>query len=318
MRKTVTKKPPRKTPQKASSAPALAIPKTPADAVKIKDEHERAMWNYLLGVENSEKLTDSQKMTFVDVCRSNHLNPLKKEVYAVPYAVKKRNHATGQWEETGSYDLGIITGYTTYLKRAQRSPDYLSYHVELVEKPTPMIDKKTFEIMMDQQGRTRMRLEVIARCTIFRKSKEKFVHEVMLSEYAQQNNFWRDKPLTMIKKVVIAQAHRLCYSEETDGMPYIYEEQPDLIQQLTAPQIIEQPEEAPEVVKRDEKTEKEIKSEQEKIKVACDHLEIGAKKLTNICKGLFPEFSDLDSLSVYELRDLNAYLNKKIDEAVKE
>lgn len=69
--------------------------------------------------------------------------------------------------------------------------------------------------------------EVVATCTIYRKDWEHpFVHSVLLSEYDQQNKMWKEKPVTMIKKVATEQAFRLCFPDEMGGLPYGEEELP--------------------------------------------------------------------------------------------
>ena len=57
-----------------------------------------------------------------------------------------------------------------------------------------------------------------------------FVHDVYFVEYVGRKRdgsvteFWRNKPITMIKKVAMAQGFRLCFSDELGGMPYTSEE----------------------------------------------------------------------------------------------
>lgn len=51
-----------------------------------------------------------------------------------------------------------------------------------------------------------------------------FRHEVYLAEYKQDTQIWRTKPVTMIKKVAVAQGFRLAFPTEFGSMPYIQEE----------------------------------------------------------------------------------------------
>jgi hypothetical protein len=70
-----------------------------------------------------------------------------------------------------------------------------------------------------------------AEITIHRRDfQHPFIHEVYFSEYfgttkdGVLNKFWGSKPMTMIKKVAMAQGFRLCFSDELGGMPYTAEE----------------------------------------------------------------------------------------------
>ena len=59
---------------------------------------------------------------------------------------------------------------------------------------------------------------------------EPLYHEVEYSEYVCKTRdgvptrFWKDKPKTMLKKVVISQAFRLAFPDELAGMPYTQDE----------------------------------------------------------------------------------------------
>ena len=72
---------------------------------------------------------------------------------------------------------------------------------------------------------------MVATITIHRKDwSHPFVHSVYFAEYVQikhdgtPNKFWKEKGVTMIKKVAMAQGFRLCFSDENGGMPYTSEE----------------------------------------------------------------------------------------------
>lgn len=51
-----------------------------------------------------------------------------------------------------------------------------------------------------------------------------FRHEVYFAEYKQDTDIWKSKPITMIKKVAVAQGFRLAFPTEFGSMPYIAEE----------------------------------------------------------------------------------------------
>jgi hypothetical protein len=84
---------------------------------------------------------------------------------------------------------------------------------------------------------------LMATITIHRKDFQfPFVHEVYFSEYfgsrrdGTMTDFWKNKPVTMIKKVAMAQGFRLCFSDELGGMPYTAEELAAMDTEIKSPQ----------------------------------------------------------------------------------
>ena len=129
----------------------------------------------------------------VKVANEFGLNPLKREIYLIGY---------GQGD---GRKLSVIIGYEVFLKRAERIGSLDGWNCE-----TYVHDE-----------------DLIAKTTIHRKDRKfPFVWEVNISEYDQGNKMWKEKPRTMLKKVCIAQAFRLCYPEELGGMPYTADELP--------------------------------------------------------------------------------------------
>ena len=144
--------------------------------------------------------TDKEITIFLQVARLNQLNPLKREIYLVKY--KEGTPAS------------ILTGYEVYLKRAERSGNYLGFKV-WIEGSVP-----------DMKARIEVRRKDL---------KDPLYHEVDYSEYVQMkwdnqtnkripNKFWKEKPKTMLKKVAISQGLRFAFPDELAGMPYVREE----------------------------------------------------------------------------------------------
>ena len=132
-------------------------------------------------------LPQGQKEQFLELCSGLNLNPFKREIYAVGYKDK----------------FNIILGYEVYLKKADMTGrcDGWSVHTE---------------------GEGDNLKAVIE---IHRKDyKFPFTHEVYLAEYKQDTQIWRSKPITMIKKVAVAQGFRLAFPSDFGGMPHIAEE----------------------------------------------------------------------------------------------
>lgn len=148
--------------------------------------------------------TKEEIATFILECKSLNVNPFKKEIYLIKYSEKDQAKS--------------VVAYEVYLKRAERTKNWagLSFGTE--------------------GDGDKMK----AWCKIYRKDwKEPLYHEVDYAEYAQHKAngeltaFWKNKPKTMIKKVVLAQGFRLAFPEDFGDLPYIVEEVNDVdIQRL--------------------------------------------------------------------------------------
>lgn len=144
----------------------------------------------------TNQLTQNEVSQFVEIATAFQLNPFKREIYCIAY---------GQGDKR---KLSILTGYEVYIKRAERTGKLDGYHVKALRNDKGII--------------------IGAECTINRKDwKFPFVHEVSIAEYRQDTAIWRNKPETMIKKVCIAQAFRLCFSDDLGGVPYTSDELAD-------------------------------------------------------------------------------------------
>jgi phage recombination protein Bet len=155
---------------------------------------------YLQTLNLTTNLTPTEEKQFIEISQAFGLNPFKREIYASKYG----------------NSFSIIVGFETYIKRAERSGRLSGWNV-----------KTEGEINYSDVAKSRIRAII----TIFRKDwSQPFVHEVYFEEYAQKtkdgylNKFWREKPITMIKKVAMAQGFRLCFSDELGGLPYTSEE----------------------------------------------------------------------------------------------
>lgn len=136
-------------------------------------------------------LTNGEKNSYLQIAKAFNLNPFKREIHVSKYGNQ----------------MSIIVGYEVYIKRAERTGQLDGWSVA-IEGVVP---------------------DMKAIVTIHRKDrKHPFVWEALYSEYVQfkdgkPNKFWQ-KATTMIKKVAISQAFRLCFSDELGGMPYTSDE----------------------------------------------------------------------------------------------
>lgn len=145
------------------------------------------------------KLTEKERVNFVEIAQAYCLNPFKREIYCVSYGY-------GENKTTS-----IITGYEVYIKRAERTGKLDGWEVTIEGK---LPDLK-------------------AVITIYRNDWSRpFKHEVYFEEVVQRkkdgsiNAMWSKMPKFMLRKVAIAQGFRLCFSDELGGIPYTADELP--------------------------------------------------------------------------------------------
>lgn len=155
----------------------------------------------------SPKLTENEKIQFLNIAKLNRLNPFKREIFCSVYG-------EGQYKQ-----LSIITGYEVYIKRAERSGKLDGWHA------TTSGSVATNDLK--------------ATVTIYRKDRQHaFIWEAYYDECVQTKRdgtvtaFWK-KANFMTKKVAISQAFRLCFSDELGGMPYTSDELPQQTDDIT-------------------------------------------------------------------------------------
>ena len=123
---------------------------------------------------------------FLNVCETYKLNPFKREIHFVKYGDKP-----GQ----------IIVGYECYIKRAELTGLLDGWHVEIADDTSE------------------------ATITIHRKDfKHPFKWTIYREEVDTKQSTWVKMPKFMIKKTVIGQGFRLCFSTDLGGMAYAPEE----------------------------------------------------------------------------------------------
>lgn len=177
---------------------------------------EKLLLEYLESL--NQNLTQAQRRQFLAVAGTFGLNPWKREVYAVTYNDAK----------SGTTNMSIVTGYETYLKRAEMNPNYDGFSVEFRggikrERVTQQgkFGEYTKEVVVPDG-------DFSCVCTVFRKDRNHpVVEEVFFDEFNQGNRMWKEKPRLMLKKVAIANAFRKAFPVEFGGMPYTPDELPD-------------------------------------------------------------------------------------------
>ena len=161
-------------------------------------------------------LSEQQTKQFLAVAGAFGLNPWKREVYAVTFKTKN------------GVEMSIVTGYETYIKRAEMNLNYDGYDIEFKGG----FERKNITKQGDYGPYTVSELvpngDVSCICTVYRKDRSHPIREeVFFDEYDQKNSMWKSKPRTMLKKVAIVSAFRKAFPLDFGGMPYTNDELPD-------------------------------------------------------------------------------------------
>ncbi|MDC7124296.1 MAG: phage recombination protein Bet [Spirochaetales bacterium] len=214
------------------------------EITKLAEVTENKIIEYLDITGIGKQLSQLEKKQFIEISSAFQLNPFKREIYCIPY-MKNVIDSNGQWKKERA--ISILTGYEVYIKRAERVGALDGWNVETKGK----VSAPDFRAI----------------ATIYRKDwSHPFIHVVFFTEYKQDNKIWKQKPVTMIKKVAIAQSFRMCFPDEFAGMPYTSDELPD---EMTEP--IDTPPENPIVTELndvlDDGIQKGFVSEEEKAEV---------------------------------------------------
>lgn len=161
-------------------------------------------------------LSEQQTKQFLAVAGAFGLNPWKREVYAVTFKTKN------------GVEMSIVTGYETYIKRAEMNPNYDGYDIEFKGG----FERKNITKQGDYGPYSVSELvpngDVSCICTVYRKDRSHPIREeVFFDEYDQKNSMWKSKPRTMLKKVAIVSAFRKAFPIDFGGMPYTSDELPE-------------------------------------------------------------------------------------------
>jgi len=276
MVKKVEKKPKKKVTKKkpvVKKKPGKELAKPVEQKIQVNPNQvtEKIIDDYIFG--NSTKLTNEHKLLFKKTAVNFQLNPFKREIYAIPYTDYK-----------GEVQMSIITGYEVYLKRAERSGKLSGW-----------------KVWTKKEGN-----ETIACIEIYRKDfKEPIYHEVLFSEYNQNNKIWKSKPVTMIKKVAMAQGFRLAFPDDLGGIPYTADELPDNMTTINVtPQEQSQPVQEP---------EKTWGAEEYK---TFEHIQNGSKIIGLTALEIKERFNidKFKDLSLEELKKIDKFVEQKVAE----
>lgn len=187
-------------------------------------------------VNGGGQITDDEAVMFLSLCRYQHLNPFLREAYLIKYG--SNNPAT------------IVTGKTTFLKRAQRNPDFAGLQCGVI-----VMDNE-FGMITEREGTFYLDSETLVGgwAKVYIKNRAiPFYESVRLSEYigkkktGEVTEQWQKRPATMIRKVALVHALREAFPDDLGGL-YAQEElegAQDIILDEAPVRIEQEPVEAP-------------------------------------------------------------------------
>ena len=138
--------------------------------------------------------TDQELFMFLQLCVGQRLNPWLREAYCIKY---------------GSSPATFVVGWHTFLARAEASPQFNGYDVEVYDQ-----DDKPYR---GRDGQTISH----ATAKVYRKDRKYPAGvTVLFREYSTGKAQWSpDKmPVTMIRKVALEQALREAFTQDFEGM----------------------------------------------------------------------------------------------------
>lgn len=158
--------------------------------------------NYL--TRGNTTVSDTEVVTFINICRYNSLNPFLNEAYLIKF---------------GNNPAQMIVSKEALMKRAEANPSYDGLEAGLIL----LRNNEVIEV----EGNFHLPTDDIlgAWAKVYRKDRSKpFVAKVNLSEYDKKQSSWNEKKATMIGKVAKVQALREAFPMQL-GAIYSKEEQ---------------------------------------------------------------------------------------------
>lgn len=163
--------------------------------------------NYLVRG-SADKVTESEIIMFMNLCKYQKLNPFLNEAYLVKF---------GQ-------DAQIIVGKEAFMKRAESNPNYEGFEAGVI-----VIGADGNLIKRDGTFTLETEKLVGGWAKVYRSDRKMpVVSEVSFKEYSKKQSTWNSIPGTMIRKVALVQALRESFPNETGAM-YVSEEVQDPI-----------------------------------------------------------------------------------------
>jgi len=152
-----------------------------------------------------EKATPKEVVFFMELCRSQRLNPFKREAFLVKY---------------GNNPASMITAEVVFERRANAHPNYVGMEHGIV-----YLDRNGNVCKREGTATYKAAGEVLVGgwARVHRNDRSDSYAEVSMDEYNKNQSVWKTMPGTMIDKCARAAALRLAFPSDFQGM-YISEE----------------------------------------------------------------------------------------------
>ncbi len=150
------------------------------------------------------KITDTEIMEFIALCRYNGLNPFLGEAYIIKFGDKPAQK---------------VTTKEAYYRRAETHPEYDGVESGIIVQRG--------EEVIDVTGAFLSPLDTLlgAWAKVYRKDRNRpSIARINLEEYDKKQSIWLEKKNTMIEKVAKVQAMREAFPSVLNGL-YVEEEQ---------------------------------------------------------------------------------------------
>lgn len=153
--------------------------------------------NYL--VSGNGAVTDQEVLMFVELCKSQKLNPFIREAYLIKF---------------GNSPANIVVGKDVFVKRAYRNPNFEGMKAGIVT-----VDKEgnTHE----REGSLKLPGETLIGgwCEVYTSDKKFPIKSVVaLEEYSKAQSTWKTMPMVMIRKCAMVTALREAFPEDLQGL----------------------------------------------------------------------------------------------------
>ena len=167
------------------------------DAIQISQQD---VYQYIC-----DKATPQEVVFFMELCRSQRLNPFKREAFLVKY---------------GNNPASMITAEVVFERRANAHPSYTGMEHGIV-----YLDRNGNVCKREGTATYKAAGEVLVGgwARVHRKDRSDAYAEVSMDEYGKSQSVWKQMPGVMISKCAKATALRLAFPSDFQGM-YISEE----------------------------------------------------------------------------------------------
>ena len=155
-------------------------------------------------VRGNGNVSDQEVVMFLELCRAQRLNPFVNDAYLIKY---------------GNSPASIVTGWHTFLKRAESHPEYdgLEAGVTILtpgaSEGAKRVERRKGTLVLPGEDL------VGGWAKVYRKDRTRPVEiELNISEYDKKQSSWNTMKGTMIRKTAASQGLREAFPDALSGM----------------------------------------------------------------------------------------------------